>query len=499
MRRPKKLVHSGLETHLTNGHECYLDSCRWSERGLVRVTPEETVRQRVLRLLIDGLHYPETLISTEVSLHRRGQAGRADIVVFKHGSHREASALMVIECKAGPLDELLDAAQVRAYAATLGAALAFVTNAEQWITSAGERLKEAGPPTWRQVQKEHAVKVVARKPWKRPAHRAFSTEEGARRTLEKQAPEGLEYGVLGDDSRGPWLSSVAELFGLLADETVAPELPLSVQGVTIERDLGWRHRRFTNPGAYSWAGHYRCFLVSWRRPSDSTNAQDSAIVSISIIGRGQGDAGSGNENDRRITQLVVAVDRCEGDTSKTRIALQLRLDDFHRVEGRSLHVFHDGRRSRRKARDVVGQVAKHAPDLCSGGRIELGAIPARARITWSRATSLIANVIRYSLLRHEMGPAPAAKVGKGSRKRSGVKARKVASLGIRRKDGFLLFVRADGVYTAPDVQDAKIQRNRLRRLIRLDLAGVDPAYDPQRWLYFVDDDGDLAAALRTAL
>ena len=65
-------------------------------RRFVLLTPEEQVRQGVLRLLVEYLRVPAGLVAVEYSMKVNGLDKRADVVVF--GS--DAAPLMVVECKA---------------------------------------------------------------------------------------------------------------------------------------------------------------------------------------------------------------------------------------------------------------------------------------------------------------------------------------------------------------------------------------------------------------
>jgi len=62
----------------------------------VALTPEEVVRQHFVSWLIDGLHYPASHISNEVSLKFNGMARRADTFI----AGRKGEPLMVVEYKA---------------------------------------------------------------------------------------------------------------------------------------------------------------------------------------------------------------------------------------------------------------------------------------------------------------------------------------------------------------------------------------------------------------
>jgi hypothetical protein len=69
-------------------------------KRLVAATPEEAVRQAVLRYLIDTLKVPMNLIGVEFSLAvlEPGNFRRADIVVWRPGEGQLAPWLLV-ECK----------------------------------------------------------------------------------------------------------------------------------------------------------------------------------------------------------------------------------------------------------------------------------------------------------------------------------------------------------------------------------------------------------------
>jgi hypothetical protein len=89
-------------------------------RRTVAATPEEQVRQSLLRMMINDLGYPKSLIAVEKELgvNRR----RFDIVCYGCGIHpdQELFPLLIIECKSL---ECSEAAREQAfgYNATLGA------------------------------------------------------------------------------------------------------------------------------------------------------------------------------------------------------------------------------------------------------------------------------------------------------------------------------------------------------------------------------------------
>ena len=69
------------------------DPCRskW-----VSLTPEEWVRQHIVRYFTEELDYPQGLIATEMAIDLNSRLRRCDIVVH----NRKGSPAMIVECKA---------------------------------------------------------------------------------------------------------------------------------------------------------------------------------------------------------------------------------------------------------------------------------------------------------------------------------------------------------------------------------------------------------------
>lgn len=64
-------------------------------KKFIKLTPEEWVRQHFLNYLVNHLHYPKTLVRSELGLKYSGQYKRADIVVFD----KQGEPYIIIECK----------------------------------------------------------------------------------------------------------------------------------------------------------------------------------------------------------------------------------------------------------------------------------------------------------------------------------------------------------------------------------------------------------------
>ena len=79
--------------------ECYLDPVR---KKLIYITPEETVRQKVISFLIDKLDVPADMISVESHLSHYGVKSkrRADIIVHAYDEADVLYPIAIVECKA---------------------------------------------------------------------------------------------------------------------------------------------------------------------------------------------------------------------------------------------------------------------------------------------------------------------------------------------------------------------------------------------------------------
>jgi len=94
-------------------------------KRFIILTPEEWVRQHVVRFLLEEKKYPKSLINVEKVLNVNGLRKRYDIVVF----NSDGSILVLVECKAPEIktsQATFD--QISRYNMTLKAEYLMVTN-----------------------------------------------------------------------------------------------------------------------------------------------------------------------------------------------------------------------------------------------------------------------------------------------------------------------------------------------------------------------------------
>lgn len=81
-----------IEVRENDGRREVLDPVR---RQWVALTPEEEVRQQVIRMLHERYGYPLELMQVEGAITVNGQSRRCDIVIF----NVEGRPQMIVECK----------------------------------------------------------------------------------------------------------------------------------------------------------------------------------------------------------------------------------------------------------------------------------------------------------------------------------------------------------------------------------------------------------------
>lgn len=112
-------------TRLKSNKEEVFDPIR---RKWVRLTPEEEVRQMLLRDLVEQYHVPPGLISVEFSIKIHGMEKRCDVVVFD----QQLNPVLIVECKSRKVPLNQDVMiQTSTYNLNLKVPFLLITNGEQ--------------------------------------------------------------------------------------------------------------------------------------------------------------------------------------------------------------------------------------------------------------------------------------------------------------------------------------------------------------------------------
>jgi len=377
-----------------NGKDCYLDPIR---KMLIYVTPEETVRQKVISYLIKDLGVPAEMIAVEEHLSHYGVQSkrRADIVIHQVDDTEEVlSPIAVIECKAPNVflskrtaDQMLD------YANLLGCEYAVMINGFDCFSY---KYKEDSDQ-YVQIEKLPSYSDMSNGIYEEldigelPQRVAFEEMEGILK-------ESLQYKMDFD----PWEYDISpqtpfelahaafNLSECLLDTRI--KMPTGKYGkFTLIEDYGVRMLTYGNSSGGTFYGPYRSFLIEYNGSTE--------FVSFNVTTYWK----SVNP-DKVKTCLCVAID----NEKTTHHALQLVIDDNVTVEEDVVSFYHHGKiavgnRGSGKIDELRLFVEDLCPQIISGKRFYLGSLKNNKLWTLEdeNVISLIENLITYSLARDE--------------------------------------------------------------------------------------------------
>lgn len=379
-----------------NGKKCFLDLIR---KKLILKTPEEIIRQKIIKFLIQRMNVPEAMIAVEIpmSYYKKEAKGRADIIVSAVNDKKESVPILIVECKATsvPLtDDVFE--QVARYNNIVEADTVIVTNGNKFIINTLDpevdryrELKEL--PTYKELVNRNNLNFVDKKDasWQRPDFRAYDNPE--------VYGEFMVYGAIGIKTDEEFIPFIINLMGLFLDETTSIE-PQVLSEVSIVKDGGVRYTSFSNSAGGSWPGLYRYLIVEEDQGSNQ-------IISLSIFSNSGCKDHQKYENRKPKSVLVVAID----DFEKSHNSLQLNLNRFTSINSDILTFFHNGALTvgnlgRVKNKEVINFVRQRAPELVDDNdRVYLGKLDNSQEFDWQQEQikSFIGKIIKYALVRDE--------------------------------------------------------------------------------------------------
>ncbi len=375
----------------TYGIKRYVDPIR--QKG-VPITPEETIRQKVVSYLQNQIGIPKEAIFLEESLAHidRELRDRVDILVRPPQSGQRKYVLL-IECKApGIALEGDPTAQLLRYNAVLQAPFIMLTNGDishlyHFDAHTGEFKALREMPLYKEMCELANIKYAQLKPvqWVRPEHNALSQPD----VVRKYALEG----ILGEDSPHELAPFLLNLAFCLLDENYKIECPLSVPGCTIIKDYGVIPMTTGNAGGGHFFGNYRWFGVLDRHGHRQN-------VYVTVCGVGKSLNHFHWKTRAGITTLYFAIEEKGVATSR----LQIRLDSCLISDGDGYRLTHTGVRSRGKIQPLIAFIAESVPELLGKEeRILCGRLDKTQNLYLSNlnVAQTIGNAISYLLLRSE--------------------------------------------------------------------------------------------------
>lgn len=366
--------------------DCYLDPVR---KKLIHITPEETVRQKVISYLINDLKVPADMITVESRLSHYGiqSPRRADIII--HGIHEDLMIpIAIIECKA-PGIMLGDKAgnQVADYCDLLGCNYAMIVNDCECFTYHFDEEKNVyiqieALPAYEELL-EDRFSAYDPGPLPERMHQKVISD------YLKENSEDLDYSIGRNTEHCLACAAYNLLEGLLDPRHKLPQKEYDM--FTLIEDYGVRMLSYGNASGGVFSGLYRSFLID---VGGSTEFVSIGLSSYTTY----------TKPNVEKTSINVAID----NEKESHHSLQLVLDDNVEYDGNRFTFLHHGRiavsnKGSGKIDELRAYVAEKRPQLIYGKKFLLG------RLTNDRdwdlddpeVVNLIENLISYALIRDE--------------------------------------------------------------------------------------------------
>lgn len=375
-----------------NNKEYYLDPIR---EKLILITPEETVRQKVISYLINCLKVPKESIAVEQHLSHYGikTQKRADIVVHKIGKDNVTYPICVIECKAENVyldDYALN--QLLEYCDLIEADYAILNNG---IEQAGYKYDEEKKqyieiddiPTYPEMLKGQFMEIHR---GELPPRIPFEQLESFLLNEFSSYEEGFYGYEISSQTPIKMAVPIFNFWECMLDTRV--KLPVGKYELfELIEDYGVRMLSYGNGGGGIFYGPYRSFLVSV-----NGNVE---FYSISVT------TYSKTTNlDKVKTCICVAHD----DEESTHHALQLVVDDNLQLIDDEITFYHNGRiavgrKGSGKISELRQYVADRYPKIIDGNKFNLGKLRNNKlwRLDDPEVIEVIVNLISYAMIRDE--------------------------------------------------------------------------------------------------
>lgn len=381
-----------LQIYVRDGKECYLDPIR---KKLIFITPEETVRQRAIRYIVDVLGVPEGMLAVEQHLAHYGlkTKKRADIVIHATDENGDIYPLAVIECKAPEvyLDEKAYE-QMIDYCEMLGATYVMLTNGiEQKCFKYDEQKDEYVPiedlPNYEDMIKgEFKIWDIGDLPPRIPFDKLESHLKNEFASMEDD-----EYGY--EISKLTPMNLAVPAFNFL-EGLLDTRVKMEAKDYGLFRlieDYGVRMLSYGNAAGGVFYGPYRSFLV------EVNGSTEFYSISVTTYCKSI-------HPDKVKTCIVVAHD----NEKETHHALQLVVEDNLITNGKEIDFYHHGKiaignMGSGKVDELRMFVEERYPKIIKGHKFYLGTLihDRLWKLNDTEVENLIVNMISYSMIRDE--------------------------------------------------------------------------------------------------
>jgi len=387
-------------TYIRNNRECYLDPVR---KRLIYITPEETVRQKVISYLLHALKVPMNMLQVEEHLSHYGlkSKDRADIVILARNKEDCLFPIAVIECKADnvPLDEKA-MNQAMDYSDALGSVYTMLINGTRFFCykydeALNQYVQIEDLPEYDAMIAGDYLAVREDTPPERIPYEALEEELRAafdanddfcRTDISKYTPMELALPAF-------------NLWEGLLDVRV--KMPVGDYGLfKLIEDYGVRMLTYGNASGGQFYGPYRSFLVSMDGNTEIFSIGFATYGKASWVGKD----GNIQSDKHQLTCICVAHD----NEKNSHHALQLLVDEDAVADGKTVRFYHNGRIAvgrigSGKKSELRKLIEKRYPKILANGKYYLGSITADhlLRLDEPDVINLVVNLISYSIIRDE--------------------------------------------------------------------------------------------------
>ena len=362
------------------GGKKYYDPIR--KKG-IPVTPEETIRQQVLRYLLDVCHIPEKNIASEDSMahYEKNATIRADITV-RNGN----DTLLIIECKAPQITiEGEPVRQLFGYNNIMKSKFLCVTNGKDSFVfqrnNEGKYDAILSIPEFKvMLDGELPVANFSVIELKRPSIK----EINSKKLIEQYRHDGMYLGVNTKNDVAPHILNLLWTFF----DTENKVENISGYGIKIKRDNGLVDTKVTNASGGSFPGTYRQFLVE-------DTEEKELLVYYAVLG-----TWAKSEKSGGYTSLICGINRANLPIAR----LEMRLDVCIKEETEHIRIFHNGVRSQKKTQDTIDYVDSVCGELIENNIVQLGVFK-RDRLLYcsdEEVQDFILRLTAYLIIRDDM-------------------------------------------------------------------------------------------------
>lgn len=367
--------------------DCYLDPVR---KKLIYITPEETVRQKVLSYLVDNLDVPPEMISVEAHLSHYGirSKRRADIIIHGMDANGTLRPVAIVECKApGVILGDKAAEQLADYCNLLGCDFAMLVNDCECFSFHYDN------------PKNEYVQIDELPSYSELLENKFST------FIPGELPPRIPYDKISDylkenlDERTSDISNLTDRplacaafnlqEGLLNSMHKLPQKEYDM--FSLVEDYGIRMLSYGNASGGVFSGLYRSFIIDVNGSTEIVSIGFSTYATYS-------------RPDNLKTALNVAID----NEKESHHSLELILDDNVKYTENKFIFFHHGKigvsnKGSGKIDELREFVKARRPQLIYGKQFCLGTLINDR--DWDlddpEVANLIENLISYALIRDE--------------------------------------------------------------------------------------------------